>query len=134
MSDTKKCESCFGSGALPTDFGMVDCPDCGGAGSLPSKAVLVEWRTRDIERALIAGQPPAPVDVRWLIDELRLARSALTDVISLAHDATDPESIAVKIRFAANRALGLYATSSEHDLARSAAHVETVMAPARSGR
>jgi hypothetical protein len=119
MAEARKCETCAGSGELPTDFGPADCPDCGGAGFLPSKGVLVEWRTRDLERALIAGQTPVSADVRWLVDELRLARAALTEVISLAHDSVDPEAIATKIRFTANRALGLYDMSSEHDAARS---------------
>ncbi|HEX4476582.1 MAG TPA: hypothetical protein VH142_15955 [Polyangiaceae bacterium] len=115
MSDVTKCQSCLGSGEMPTDFGLVDCPDCGGAGSLPTKAVLTEWRTRDIERAIVAGKTPDALDVRWLIAELRLARSALTEVITLADDATDSESMTVRIRFAANRALGLYEVSSDEN-------------------
>ena len=101
------CHSCGGSGEIPTDFGPTDCPDCGGAGFLPAKNALVEWRARDIERAVQAGIHPAAVDVRWLLAELRNTRRALTDVIALAHDATDPDSIAMRIRLVAGRALGL---------------------------
>ncbi len=108
VNQASRCESCLGTGETPTDYGVVDCPDCGGSGSLPTRNVLVEWRARDIERALIADRVPLPDDVRWMLAELRAARSALTDIIALAHDANDPDGIAVKIRFAANRALGMY--------------------------
>lgn len=100
------------SGEIPTDFGPVDCPDCGGAGFLPSRAVLVDWRARDVERALTAGAAVEPNDVRWLLAELRLARSALTEIIALAHDVDDSESLGLRIRFTANRALGLYETAA----------------------
>ncbi|HET9953827.1 MAG TPA: hypothetical protein VFQ61_04970 [Polyangiaceae bacterium] len=106
-SDDRDCHSCGGVGELPTDFGPRDCPDCGGAGFLPSRNVLVEWRARDIERALAAGINPAAVDVRWLLAELRNARKALTDVIALAHDVQDGDAIAMRIRISASRALGL---------------------------
>ena len=101
------CHSCGGTGEIPTDFGPRDCPDCGGAGYLPSRNALVEWRARDIERAVQSGIHPAPVDLRWLLSELRTARKALNEVIALAHDANDPDSIAMRIRVVATRALGL---------------------------
>jgi hypothetical protein len=107
-TNVPSCSSCGGTGEVPTDFGPTDCPDCGGAGYLPSRGTLVEWRARDIERALSVGVEPGASDVRWLLAELRTARHALTDVIALAHDIQDPDSIAGRIRFAANRALGLY--------------------------
>jgi hypothetical protein len=106
----QKCERCLGSGDWPTDFGVVDCPECGGSGILPSRNVLVDWRSRDIERAVASGRGVSPEDVRWLLAELRSARAALTDIIALAHDAEDADGIGVRIRFAANRALGLYET------------------------
>jgi hypothetical protein len=108
VADTRICKTCHGSGETPTDYAVLDCPDCGGSGALPSRNVLVDWRARDIERALSAGCSPQASDVRWLLAELRLARGALTDVVALAHDARDPDAIAMRIRFAANRALGLY--------------------------
>jgi len=113
QSRAPSCSSCGGVGEVPTDFGPQDCPDCGGAGFLPSRAVLVEWRARDIERALSAGVDAAAVDVRWLLAELRAARHALTDIIALAHDIQDADSIAGRIRFTANRALGLYDVQAE---------------------
>ncbi len=106
-----RCESCLGTGETPTDYGVVDCPDCGGSGVLPTRNVLVEWRVRDIERGLTHGRAVAAEDLRWLMAELRNARTALTEIIALAHDANDPDSIALKIRFAANRALGMYEVS-----------------------
>lgn len=102
------CNSCLGSGETPTDYGLVDCPDCGGSGVLPPRSVLVEWRARDIERALAKGSAVTPEHARWLLAELRSARRALTEIIALAHDAEAPDAIGQKIRFTANRALGLY--------------------------
>lgn len=103
-----QCMSCLGSGEAATDYGVVDCPDCGGAGTLPPRSVRIEWRAADIERALEAGRPIEPEHVRWLLAELRSARSALTSVMALAHDTGDPDAIGLRIRFTANRALGLY--------------------------
>jgi hypothetical protein len=100
------CQSCGGTGDVPTDFGPTDCPDCGGAGYLAERRTLVEWRLRDIERAVGAGIKPASVDVRWLVAELRGARKALAEVLALAHDAEDPDGIAMKIRVVASRAMG----------------------------
>lgn len=102
------CEACLGTGEVPTDYGAVDCPECGGAGYLPSRAVLVDWRARDIERAVAAGITPTAADVRFLLAELRAARAALTSVVALAHDAKDDDSIASRIRLTANRALGMH--------------------------
>jgi hypothetical protein len=83
---------------------------------LPSRGVLVEWRARDIERAMGLGASAGAADVRWLIAELRNARAALTEIIALAHDAQDPDLIAQKIRFTANRALGVYAVVPASDV------------------
>lgn len=107
-SSAQTCASCLGSGETPTDYGPVDCPDCGGSGALPSRDVLVEWRARDIERALQGGKSVTPEHARWLLAELRVARAALTEIIALAHDSDDRDAIGLKIRFTANRALGLY--------------------------
>lgn len=104
----QSCNSCLGSGETPTDYGLVDCPDCGGSGVLPHRSVLVEWRARDIERALSKGVTITPDHARWLVAELRAARAALTEIIALAHDTEDRDAIGQKIRFTANRALGLY--------------------------
>jgi len=112
MSLEHKCQGCLGTGDWPTDYGIVDCPECGGSGILPSRNVLVDWRSRDIERAVGAGRGVAPEDVTWLLAELRAARAALTEIIALAHDTEDTDGIGMRIRFAANRALGLYETSA----------------------
>jgi hypothetical protein len=74
---------------------------------LPARSALVDWRSRDIERAVNGGLHPAAVDVRWLLAELRSARKALTEVIALAHDAPDTDGIAMKIRAVASKTLGL---------------------------
>jgi hypothetical protein len=76
---------------------------------LPAKSVLVDWRARDLERSLERGSELSAQDVRWLLAELRNARTALTEVIALAHDLGDSEqALALRIRMAASRALGLY--------------------------
>lgn len=108
MAEQRSCSSCNGSGEVPTDYGSVDCPDCGGAGFLPSHHVLVDWRTRDLERSLGRGNQPEAADVLWMLAELRRARAALTEVVSLAHDIDDASPIGSRIRFVANRALGLW--------------------------
>jgi hypothetical protein len=115
MSQMPSCQTCLGSGESATDFGAVDCADCGGAGFLPSRNVLVDWRARDIEQALARGRSAEAPDVHFLLSELRSARKALTEIVALAHDAQDPDLIAQRIRFAANRALGLYVASAPDD-------------------
>lgn len=106
----EKCATCAGSGEAPTDYGIVDCPDCGGAGTLPPRGVRVEWLARDIERTVQTGHSVEGAHVQWLLAELRQARAALTEIIALAHDSADEGSIGLRIRFTANRALGLYET------------------------
>ena len=83
------------------------CPDCGGAGYLPGGEVLVDWRSRDIERAHSAPTDNAHADVAWLATELRRARAALLTVYSLANEGDDSD-IKQAIRFEANRALGIH--------------------------
>jgi hypothetical protein len=103
----RQCQSCLGTGEVGTEVGPVDCPDCGGAGALPHPAVMVEWRVRDIERRYEARNESMAQDMRWLIAELRRARTALTDLASLAEDAGESE-IGSRMLFIANRALELY--------------------------
>lgn len=109
----KRCESCFGSGEVGTDFGPTDCPDCGGTGVLPTRNVLVEWRARDIERALATSDDTVATDVRWLLAELRRARAALTEIVALAQETSEADAISSRIRFTANQALGLYEVTPE---------------------
>src|SRR5688572_33260685 len=108
----RKCSTCLGSGDIGTEVGPVDCSDCGGSGVLPHPLVAVEWRVRDIERSHAAGRDAVAADVRWLIAELRRARTALTDIAALAEDAGDSE-VARRLRFTANRALELYPIDAE---------------------
>jgi hypothetical protein len=113
----RRCHSCLGTGEVGTESGPVDCPDCGGSGILPHPHVAVEWRVRDIERHHIAGNDASrndasrndavANDLRWLIAELRRARTALTEIAALADDAGDSE-VARRLRFTVNRALELY--------------------------
>lgn len=108
---TSQCMSCHGTGDYPTENGVADCPDCGGSGTLPSRKVLSEWRMSDIERKYSRSHDAVSTDVNWLISELRNAHTALNQIIALAHDVSDQDSIALRIRFIANRALGLYSGS-----------------------
>ncbi len=110
MSGTSPCVSCSGSGEVATDYGPTDCPDCGGAGRLPSRSVLTEWRAGDIERNVGERGALEASDARWLLSELRTMRTALNEVIALAHDIRDDEQIALRIRMVASRAIGLYET------------------------
>ena len=103
----RRCNSCSGSGEVGTEAGPVDCPDCGGTGVLPHPSVLVEWRIRDIERVRSVGTDAAASDIRWLIAELRRARTALTEIASLAADAGDSD-IARRLRVVSGQALELF--------------------------
>lgn len=107
VSTQRSCNSCSGTGAIGTEVGLVDCPDCGGSGVLPHPNVLVEWRARDIEQTRAAGDDAIASDFRWLIAELRRARTALTEIASLADDAGDSD-VAQRIRVTAGEALALF--------------------------
>lgn len=98
----------MGTGESPSEVGILDCPDCGGSGILPPHGIRVEWRAADILRAAQSGEAVDAEHAQWLLAELRRARAALTEIIALAHDAQDADSIAPRIRYIANRALGLY--------------------------
>lgn len=118
FSRGERCKTCVGTGEAATEYGVVDCPDCGGFGTLPPRNERTVWRVSDIERAIEAGRPIEAEHVRWALNELRAARGALREIISLAHDTADTDSIGLRIRFTANRALGLYdptpAPKTEH--------------------
>lgn len=113
MSKLPACSSCLGSGEMPSDYGSADCPDCGGAGYLPSRHVLTDWRARDIERSLARRDSQEVEDLKWTVAEMRIARAALVEIVALAHDVQDNDVIAQRIRFVANRALGLYEIGDE---------------------
>jgi hypothetical protein len=112
-----RCETCNGSGEYPTESGPIDCPDCGGAGNLPAKKSMIESRVNDIDRAYAGARNSVATDVRWLTTELRNARTALNEIVALAHDISDDNAIALRIRFIANRALGLYPLQSTSSVA-----------------
>jgi hypothetical protein len=110
----KACETCYGEGQVPTDEGLVSCPDCGGAGSLATTATLVEWRLREIERVHGARADEMANDVKWLAFELRRARGALTEVLSLTDEL--PESVvSTRLKFIANSALRFYELTDAPD-------------------
>jgi hypothetical protein len=116
-----RCMSCGGSGELPTDYGLRDCPDCGGSGQLPSRAVLAQWRARDLQRRLATEATLPRQDALWLLAELNSARTALTSIIALAHDIRDDDQLALRIRMVASEAIGLYDSAPlERDLPNAA--------------
>lgn len=88
----RKCNSCTGSGELGTGAGILDCPDCGGEGYLPHPSVLVDWRARDIEAAYAKSRDSAAADILWLVTELRKARRALTEVVTVAQESSQDSS------------------------------------------
>jgi hypothetical protein len=108
----RQCSTCLGSGEIGTEVGPTDCPDCGGSGMLPHPLVAVEWRMRDIERSHAPGRDDVSADMRWLIAELRRARTALTEIAALAQDAGDSDLVQ-RLRFSANRALEHYPIADE---------------------
>ncbi len=85
----------------------MDCPDCGGAGTLPSHGTLIEWRLRQIESAHAQRSDEAARDIRWLAFEMRRARDALTEILTLADELED-SAAAARIRFVANRTVRMY--------------------------
>lgn len=106
---------------MGTGGGILDCPDCGGEGYLPHPSVLVDWRARDIEAAHAKSKDSAAADIRWLASELRKARRALTEVVTLAQESAQnqtpqltPESGALLQRIAvtAGSALSLFEVES----------------------
>jgi len=107
----EKCRTCYGEGSVPTDEGPVACPDCGGAGMLPHHDTLVEWRLREIERAHGSRDDDVAKDIKWLAFELRRSREALTELLALTEEVDEP-AVLTRMRFIANRALGLYSVTT----------------------
>src|SRR5690348_13013715 len=103
----EKCKTCYGEGNIATETGPSPCPDCGGDGRMPHGDTLVEWRLRALEQTYGQAGDELAKDLNWLAFELRRARAALTEIITLANDAEDPVAL-TRLRFVANRALGLY--------------------------
>jgi hypothetical protein len=103
----ESCKTCYGEGNVATDEGLFPCPDCGGAGVLPHPDTLVEWRLREIEGVHGSRADEVAKDIKWLAFELRRAREALTELVTLFDDVEEPSARA-RMRFVASRALGLY--------------------------
>jgi len=79
---------------------------------LPSHRTLIEWRRRQIESAHAQRSDEAARDIRWLAFELRRARDALTEILTLADDLED-SAAAARIRFIANGAVRMYEITPE---------------------
>jgi hypothetical protein len=107
-----RCQTCFGTGEVGGQHGVVTCSDCIGLGELPSSIVLVERRLRDIERRYGAQGGKTSVDVQWLVDEVRRSRHALVQILAAGTDApsgTDEHrALSRKMCFLANDVLDFY--------------------------
>jgi hypothetical protein len=77
----------------------------------------VEWRLREIERLHASRGGEVAKDIEWLAFELRRAREALTEMLTLTDEIADSEA-RVRMRFAATRALGLYELSAVREADR----------------
>jgi hypothetical protein len=110
----QKCETCYGEGEIPTDDGPVPCPDCGGAGTLPRADTLIEWRLREIEQVHAPEGAETAKDLHWLAFELRRARAALTELLTLT-DELEETAVRSRMRFVANQALSLYEVTADED-------------------
>jgi hypothetical protein len=77
---------------------------------LPHHDTLVEWRLREIERAHGSRDDEVAKDIKWLAFELRRSREALTELLALTEEVDEP-AVLTRMRFIANRALGLYSVT-----------------------
>jgi len=116
---SRKCQTCHGQGVVPAEMGPMDCPDCGGSGVLPGRDVLVEWRIAEIERVHSGSSDEVAPHVRWLAFELRRARRALVQVMTLSEELDGENALVKRVRFVANDALGLYEPLAEPDSTKS---------------
>ena len=103
----EKCLTCYDSGEIVTELGPVDCPDCAGDPGAVSPWGQTERRLRDIEQRY-AGKPDLGDDVRWLVFELRKARSALLQILARCQDAPDGDGLAAEVRHWVNEATRMY--------------------------
>lgn len=108
----KHCATCAGEGHLGTENGLSACPDCSGTGQLPSAPILHERRLRELERSYSSGGQ-AGRDVLFLVDLARRSQDALTQIMGVAMEADPNDELAKRIRFLANRSLGLYPVVDE---------------------
>ena len=109
---TGRCQTCFGTGEVGGQHGVVTCSDCTGLGELPSSMVLVERRLRDLESRYAAQGGKAALDIQWLVDEVRRSRHALVQILAAGTDApsgTDEHrALSRKMCFLANDVLDFY--------------------------
>jgi hypothetical protein len=106
------CTTCYGTGEIVGEHGPVTCSHCFGDGVPPGQGAKVEWRLRDIERNIAASDRDREADLLWLVYELRRNREALVRVLTLCQDADDGNALAIRVKYEANEALGLYEPSS----------------------
>ena len=103
----EQCATCFGEGTVGSEHGPVTCVDCCGLGRLPPSFHLRERRLRELEQNYTTN-PETSRDVRFLVHEVRTAQHALLQIMAAAMDAPATDTLAARIRFVSNQALGLY--------------------------
>jgi hypothetical protein len=84
------------------------CPDCFGEGKALSHGTKIEWRLRAIEEVHTRTKTEATGDILWLVNELRVARDALVQILARCQDADEADATARDVKYKANAALGTY--------------------------
>lgn len=103
-----KCLTCLGTGEVGSIHGAVTCTDCDGTGSSPRRHLLTERRLREIETRFRSDQTQAGIDVEWLAFELRRARGALMQILTMTGETAVDERSTEQIWHAANNVLCVY--------------------------
>ncbi len=102
------CLTCLGAGEISSERGPARCPDCEGTGQVGDHYLRTEKQLREVEGRSERLSGDVAQDVSWLIDELRLTRQALIQVLSAAQESQEGDDLLARIRFLANAALGVY--------------------------
>ncbi|MDH5675653.1 MAG: hypothetical protein OEZ06_26250 [Myxococcales bacterium] len=108
ISNSERCATCYGEGAVGSTHGPQACPDCEGIGFLPSATVLTERRLRELERVYARQGGQVGQDVQWLATEVRRAHHALVQILAASQEADESDAAAAQIRGLANSVLNMY--------------------------
>src|SRR5690606_10590851 len=93
------CLTCLGTGEVSSERGLARCDDCDGSGKIGTTFDRNEQRMRQIEAKVSRLGGETEQDVRWLIGELRRARSSLLSIMSLAQEGGLDEESLKRVRF-----------------------------------
>lgn len=98
----------LGTGEVRSIHGAVTCADCDGTGSSPRRHLLTERRLREIETRFRPDQTQTGIDVESLAFELRRARGALMQILTMTGETSADERTTEQIWHAANNVLCVY--------------------------